>query len=212
MLLLVLGGGGVGYAVLSSSRSPDPVASHAAEGLAAATPVTAPAADEPAKNSARVVEEASRRKAAVQAQAEEQRLAGEATARERLQREQAAAKAAEEEARRSAEPGEGDLRMTYRDRQKLQVALTSLGFDVGAIDGTFGPRSRQMIAAWQSKNGDISTGFFTATQMKTLLSEGAPAIAKWEDEQRRAYAESQRRLQQQQPPPSQRRLAWKWPW
>ena len=182
--------------------------------ISAATPVTAPAAVEPAEISARAAEEASRREAAAQRQAEEQRLADEAAARERLQREQAAAKAAEEEARRSAEPGEADLRMTYRDRQKLQVALTSLGFDVGGIDGTFGSRSRQMIAAWQTKNGDISTGFFTAAQKKALLSEGAPAIAKWEDEQRRAYAEEQRRLQQQQqqPPPSQRRLGWKWPW
>ncbi len=99
--------------------------------------------------------------------------------------------------------------MTYRDRQKLQVALTSLGFDVGRIDGTFGLRSRQMIAAWQTKNGDISTGFFTAAQKKALLSEGAPAVAKWEDEQRRAYAEEQRRLQQQQSPPPQRRSGWK---
>ena len=44
MLLLLLGGG-AGYAVFSSSRSPDTVASQAAAGLAAATPVTAPAAD-----------------------------------------------------------------------------------------------------------------------------------------------------------------------
>ena len=102
--------------------------------------------------------------------------------------------------------------MTYRDRQKLQVALKSLGFDVGSIDGTFGPRSRQMIAAWQTKNGDISTGFFTAAQMKTLLNEEAPAIAKWEDEQRRAYAESSAATATATTPPSQRRLAWKWPW
>jgi len=209
-ILLLFLGGGAGYAVFfSPSRSPDTVASQAAAALAAATPVTAPAADESAKSSARFVEEASRRKAALEPQAEEQRLADEAAARERLQREQAAAKTAEEEAKRSAEPGEADLRMTYRDRQKLQVALTSLGFDVGRIDGTFGLRSRQMIAAWQTKNGDISTGFFTAAQKKALLSEGAPAVAKWEDEQRRAYAEEQRRLQQQQSPPPQRRSGWK---
>src|SRR5258708_6430482 len=35
-------------------------------------------------------------------------------------------KVAEEEARRSTEQGEAEPRMTYRDRQKLQVALTSL--------------------------------------------------------------------------------------
>jgi hypothetical protein len=88
-MLLLFPGGGADYAVVSS-RSPDTVASQAAAGLAAATPVTAPAANEPAKSSARVVEEASRRKAALQPQAEEQRLADEAAARERLQREQVA--------------------------------------------------------------------------------------------------------------------------
>ena len=76
--------------------------------------------------------------------------------------------------------------MTNTDRQKLQVALSSLGFDIRGIDGTFGPRTRQIIGAWQIKSGDISTGFLTAAQKKALLSEGASAIAKWEDEQRRA--------------------------
>jgi hypothetical protein len=88
-MLLLFPSGGADYAVFSS-RSPDTVASQAAAGLAAATPVTAPAADEPDKSSARVVEEASRRKAALQPQAEEQRLADEAAARERLKREQVA--------------------------------------------------------------------------------------------------------------------------
>ena len=35
------------------------------------------------------------------------------------------------------------------DRQRLQLALTSLGFDTRGTDGFFGPRSREMIAAWQ---------------------------------------------------------------
>jgi peptidoglycan hydrolase-like protein with peptidoglycan-binding domain len=125
--------------------------------------------------------------------------------------------------------------MTYRDRQKLQVALSSLGFDVEAVDGTFGPRTRQMIGAWQIKSGNISTGFFTAAQKNALLNEAAPAIAKWEDEQRRASAEKQKHAAaekqrrasadeekrtsaeeqqwlQQQPASSQRQSGWKWPW
>lgn len=205
--LLVLGGG-VGYAVFAP-KSPDTAASSPA-----ATPSVAPAAGQ---TPARASEEANRQAAEARHLAEEQRLAEEAAARERerLQAEQAAAKAAEEEARANAEPGEAALKMTNRDRQKLQVALLSLGFDVGGIDGTFGPRSRQTIAAWQSKNGDVSTGFFTAAQKASLLTEGAPAIAKWEDAQRRAYAEEQRRQQQQQappPPPPPARRGFKWPW
>jgi putative peptidoglycan binding protein len=183
-VLLLLFAGAAGYAVFSS-HSLDTVASQtAAQALAPPAPSTVPVAVDPAEVRARAAAETNRREAAAQRQAEEQRLA-----------DAAAAKAAEEEAKRSAEPGEADLRMTYTDRQKLQVALSSLGFDVRGIDGTFGPRTRQMIQAWQNKRGDISTGFFTAAQKQALMSEGAPAIAKWEDEQRRLakWEDEQRR-------------------
>jgi serine/threonine protein kinase len=206
---LLVVGGGAGYAIFAP-RAPDAVAPSLP-----ARP--APLAATPAPTAPRANEEASREAAEARRQAEEQRLAEEAAARERerLQAEQAAAKAAEEEARARAEPGEAELKLTNRDRQKLQVALLSLGFDVGGIDGTFGPRSRQTIAAWQARTGDVSTGFFTAAQKASLLAEGAPAIAKWEDAQRRAYAEEQRRQQQQQappPPPPPAKRGFKWPW
>ncbi|MDP2334293.1 MAG: serine/threonine-protein kinase [Reyranella sp.] len=201
---LLVVGGGAGYAVFAP-RAHDAVAP------------SSPAAATPAPAAAQASEAANRQADEARRQAEEQRLAEEAAARERerLEAEQAAAKAAEEEARARAEPGEAELKLTNRDRQKLQAALLSLGFDVGGIDGTFGPRSRQTIAAWQTMNGDVATGFFTAAQKASLMTEAAPAIAKWEDAQRRAYAEEQRRLQQQQqapaPPPLARR-GFKWPW
>ena len=210
-VLLLLIAGAAGYAVFHT-HFPDTVVSQTA--AAAIAPAVLSIAPVAAEVSARAAEEASHREAAAQRQAEEQRLAD--------------MKAAEEEARRSAEPGEADLRLTYRDRQRLQVALSSLGFDVGAIDGAFGPRTRQMIRARQIKSGNISTGFFTAPQKNALLNEGAPAIAKWEDQQRRANAEEQRRaaeeqrraaeeeqqqrLQQQQAAPSERQSGFKWPW
>src|SRR6185312_617124 len=210
-VLLFLVAGAAGYAAFHT-HSPDPVVSQTA--AAAIAPAVLSIAPVAAEVSARAAEEASRREAEAQRQAEEQRLAD--------------MKAAEEEARRSAEPGEADLRLTYRDRQKLQVALSSLGFDVGAIDGAFGRRTRQMIRAWQIKSGNISTGFFTAAQKNALLDESAPAIAKWEDGQRRANAEEQRRaaeeqkraaeeeeqqrLQQQEAAPSERQSGVKWPW
>ena len=209
-VLLFLVAGAAGYAAFHT-HSPDPVVSQTA--AAAIAPAVLSIAPVAAEVSARAAEEASRREAAAQRQAEEQRLAD--------------MKAAEEGARRSAEPGEADLRLTPRDRQKLQVALSSLGFDVGAIDGAFGPRTRKMIGAWQIKSGNISTGFFTAAQKNSLLSESAPAIAKWEDGQKRANAEEQRRaaeeqkraaeeeqqrLQQQEAPPSERQSGFKWPW
>ena len=43
----------------------------------------------------------------------------------------------------------GAASLLEADRQRLQVALTSLGFDTRGNDGVFGPRSREMIAAWQ---------------------------------------------------------------
>lgn len=117
----------------------------------------------------------------------------------------------------SAEPDEVRLRLTVRDRKRVQVALGSLGFDVGTVDGIFGPRSRQMIAAWQGKRGEPATGFLTAKQKEALEGEGAAALAKWEDAQRRLVADEQRRQQQQPvapppPPPQQRRSGWRWPW
>ena len=213
-LLLVLAGG-AGYA-LFGSRSPDTAAVSPPVATQAQAPAAvSPAAVAPAGGRTRTADEAARREAAAQRQAEEQRLAEEAAAAQRLQLAQAMAKAAEEEARASAEPGEAELKLTNRDRQKLQVALNSLGFDVGGIDGTFGPRSRQTIAAWQTKNGDVATGFFTALQKASLLSEAGTAVARWEDAQRRAYAEEQRRLreaQQAPPPPPPPKRTWKWPW
>lgn len=123
----------------------------------------------------------------------------------------------EGEAFANAEPDEVRLRLTVRDRKRVQVALSSLGFDAGTVDGIFGPRSRQMIAAWQGKRGELATGFLTAKQKEALEGEGAAAIGKWEDAQKRLLAEEQRR-QQQQPvapppsPPQQRRSGWRWPW
>ena len=49
------------------------------------------------------------------------------------------------------------------ERQRLQVALTSLGFDTRGNDGVFGPRSREMVAAWQKARNEPPTGFLTGT-------------------------------------------------
>ncbi len=56
---------------------------------------------------------------------------------------------AEAAAQKAAEAAETALKLSQPDRQRLQVALTSLGFDTQGADGVFGPRSRDMILAWQ---------------------------------------------------------------
>jgi peptidoglycan hydrolase-like protein with peptidoglycan-binding domain len=66
------------------------------------------------------------------------------------------------------------------------VALTSLGFDTHGADGVFGPRSREMITDWQRARNQPATGFLIAAQQQALLSEAAPALSKYDDEQKKA--------------------------
>jgi peptidoglycan hydrolase-like protein with peptidoglycan-binding domain len=107
-----------------------------------------------------------------------------------------ARKKAEEEARQkgqadaaaqvAAEAAEVALKLSLQDRIHLQVALTSLGFDTHGADGIFGPRSRQMIQAWQQARNQSSTAFLTATQQQALLKEAALALAKYDEDQKKA--------------------------
>ena len=75
-------------------------------------------------------------------------------------------------------------------RERVQLALTSLGFDTRGTDGIFGARSREMISAWQKARNQSATGFLSGAQQEALLKEAAPALAKHE-EQKKADEESQ---------------------
>jgi hypothetical protein len=123
------------------------------------------------------------------AKAQAARDKADADAKAKAETDKAAAKLREE-----AEAAEKGLRFEPADRQRLQVALTSLGFDTRGNDGVFGPRSREMIAAWQKKAGAPTTGFLTAAQQQSLLREAAPALSKY-DEQK--MAEEQKKAEQQ---------------
>ena len=78
----------------------------------------------------------------------------------------------------AAEAAETALQLTLRDRQRIQVALTSLGFDTRGTDGIFGPRSREMIQGWQRARSQPATGFLTAAQQEALLKEAGSALAR----------------------------------
>ncbi|HEX2886235.1 serine/threonine-protein kinase, partial [Vineibacter terrae] len=124
-----------------------------------------------AAEDARAAEEEAARKAAqekaaaeaAQRQAEEQARADaarqQAEAEEAKRRAEAEARAAEAQvradadAKRQAEAAEIALRLSDQDRKRVQVALSSLGYGTQGTDGTFGPRTRQMIAAWQKGQG-----------------------------------------------------------
>ena len=107
-------------------------------------------------------------------------------------RQKADAEAAAATDKKTAEAAEMALRLTPPDRQRIQVALTSLGFDTRGNDGAFGPRSREMIASWQKARNQPGTGFFTGTQHQALLREAAPAITRYNDEQKKIEDEKKK--------------------
>ena len=122
----------------------------------------------------------------------EARQKAEAEARARAESEAAALKSA-------AEAAEVALRLSPVDRQRIQVALTSLGFDTRGIDGAIGPRTREMIQAWQKARSQPVTGFLTAAQQQSLLSEAAAGLAKHDEEEKRR-AEAAARARAAAPP------------
>jgi len=87
-----------------------------------------------------------------------------------------------------AEAAEKRLHLGPADRRHLQVALTSLGFDVRGDDGVFGPRSREMIARWQTARHQPATGFMTRAQQQALLKEAEATLASY-DQPRKAAEE-----------------------
>jgi peptidoglycan hydrolase-like protein with peptidoglycan-binding domain len=101
----------------------------------------------------------------------------------------------EENDRKAAEAGENALRLGLSDRQKIQIALTAQGFDTRGADGTFGARSREMIAAWQRSRGHPATGYLVAAQQQALLREAAAAISKFDDDERKKAEEIKRKAE-----------------
>jgi peptidoglycan hydrolase-like protein with peptidoglycan-binding domain len=86
--------------------------------------------------------------------------------------------------RRQAEAEEAGLGLSEHDRKRVQVALSSLGHEIGATTGFIGPRTRAMITAWQRQQGLPETGYLSAAQWQALQRQAAPALAKYEAAQR----------------------------
>lgn len=116
--------------------------------------------------------------------------AEDASRRQAEEEAQAKAKVAAEKDKADAAAAENALRLELTDRKRLQVALTSQGFDTRRSDGVFGAWSREMIAAWQRKVGAPATGFLTAAQRDQLLRSAAPAVARWDEEQKKTDDEA----------------------
>ena len=59
-------------------------------------------------------------------------------------------------------------------RRLIQQGLRNEGFDAGAPDGLFGPRTRAAIRAWQAAREQAETGYLDGMQAETLRAAGAP--------------------------------------
>ena len=53
----------------------------------------------------------------------------------------------------------------------LQEALASLGYDVGEVDGVFGPASRKALSSYEQDRGMVSDGFPDSDVLKSLRSD-----------------------------------------
>jgi len=136
----------------------------------------------------KAMEAETRRKAEeAEAKAKTEREKAEAEAKARVEADKAAAALAKQ--KEEAEAAERVLRLEAPDRERLQVALTSLGFDTRGSDGILGPRTRDMIAAWQKARNRPPTGYLDAGQRQALLNEATAAVAKY-DEQKKAEDEA----------------------
>jgi peptidoglycan hydrolase-like protein with peptidoglycan-binding domain len=87
-----------------------------------------------------------------------------------------------------AQPREAALNLGVRDRRHVQVALQALGFATDGTDGMLGPQSRQAIAAWQKSRQKPASGYLDADTLRALLQEGGPAIAAFDEAQRKVVA------------------------
>lgn len=68
---------------------------------------------------------------------------------------------------------------TPEERRAIQTALAWTGDYTMAIDGVFGPGSRNAIASWQARFGAEPTGFLTTRQRVALLSAYEAEMARF---------------------------------
>jgi serine/threonine protein kinase/TPR repeat protein len=137
-------------------------------------------ADEAAKAEAqRKADEAARaeaqRKADEAARAEAQRKADEAARAEAQRKAAEAAKAevvakAEVAARPITSTG-GEANWTIDEKRAVQIALQTLGYYRGQVDGQFGPGVRDGIQQFRTLEGNSETGDLTETERKSILTE-----------------------------------------
>ena len=78
---------------------------------------------------------------------------------------------------RAPEGVEENLSLGQETRQLIQQGLRAEGFDPGAADGVFGPRTRAALRNWQAAHGRPTTGYLDRGTADTLQTAGAPRAA-----------------------------------
>ena len=69
---------------------------------------------------------------------------------------------------------EASLGLDRPTRRVIQQGLRNEGFDPGAPDGLFGPRTRGALRRWQEARGMPPTGYLDSTQAERLRAAGTP--------------------------------------
>ncbi|MEZ5931546.1 MAG: caspase family protein [Alphaproteobacteria bacterium] len=80
------------------------------------------------------------------------------------------------------------------DRRQIQQALKALGYDMGAVDGIFGSRTRSALREWQQDNRYDATAYLSREQMIALLESASAAPAGVEEPASEAKSGADARL------------------
>ena len=71
---------------------------------------------------------------------------------------------------------EGAIGLDRDGRIDLQLRIEALGNELGQVDGNIGPKTRQAIGVWQSKNGLPQTTYLTREQLAFLVIQTDPMM------------------------------------
>ncbi|RUV69540.1 MAG: hypothetical protein EOR30_23755 [Mesorhizobium sp.] len=88
---------------------------------------------------------------------------------------------------------ESAIGLDREGRIDLQLRIEAVGNELGRIDGTIGPKTRQAIGMWQANNGLPQTTFLTREQLAFLEIQTDPMM----ESVRARYAADQARAAQQ---------------
>lgn len=76
-------------------------------------------------------------------------------------------------------PDTEDEFLNREGRHEMQGRLTSLGYDTGGSDGSFGPNTRTAISTWQQDNGAPVSGYLSGDQIAQIRIQSQVSYTQW---------------------------------